>query len=291
MKTGIVITPNAYLYQEPEKTSITDEIFMGWAVGILEEAGEYIKVVTHYGYSGYMERIGVRECELEELKIRDRKGDSFYIIRLFVDVMSIPDVKGKILYTLSRGSLVTILPKVEEKGYQKVLLSNGSMGYLPKISLVKRKDTDGFLYTDDREEFFLNQEAISKIPQEILRKRITDNAKLYLGTQYRWGGKSAEGLDCSGMTFMSYWMCGIIIYRDAKIVKEYPIKEIPLEEINRGDLLFFPGHVAMYLENGKYIHTTANKFSFGCVINSLCETDADYRKDLREQLLCVGSIF
>ena len=36
-----------------------------------------------------------------------------------------------------------------------------------------------------------------------------------------------------------------------------------------GDLLYFPGHIAMYIGDGKYIHSTGKAGSGGVVINSL----------------------
>ena len=58
-----------------------------------------------------------------------------------------------------------------------------------------------------------------------------------------------------------------------------------------GDLLFFPGHVAMYLGEGKYLHSTAHNGSDGVVINSLNPADPDYRADLDQGMTAVGSIF
>ena len=62
-------------------------------------------------------------------------------------------------------------------------------------------------------------------------------------------------------------------------------------EVGAGDLLFFPGHVAVSLGEGRFVHATAYP-GCGCVtVNSLNEKDPDYRRDLREKLIAVGSIF
>ena len=86
-------------------------------------------------------------------------------------------------------------------------------------------------------------------------------------------------------------MCGFLIYRDAAIVDGYPVREIPFSQMQPADLLYFPGHIALYLGNGKFIHSTGNLASFGCVINSLNPQDSDYRKDLADSLYAVGSVF
>ena len=103
------------------------------------------------------------------------------------------------------------------------------------------------------------------------------------------------GIDCSGLAFMSYLMCGILIYRDARIMPGFPVREIPMgnpaETAKKGDLLFFPGHVAISLGEGRFVHSTAYP-GCGCVtVNSLNEEDPDYREDLKERLIAVGSIF
>ena len=94
------------------------------------------------------------------------------------------------------------------------------------------------------------------LPEAELRRRLVETAKLYEGTHYRWGGKSPLGIDCSGLVSTSYLLNGIIIHRDASLKEGFPVREIPREELKMGDLIFFPGHVAMYIENGDYIHST-----------------------------------
>ena len=55
--------------------------------------------------------------------------------------------------------------------------------------------------------------------------------------------------------------------------------------------MFFPGHVAMYLGDGKYIHATGYVKTPYVTINSLNDTDPDYRKDLAEKITECGSVF
>ena len=120
---------------------------------------------------------------------------------------------------------------------------------------------------------------------------MTHNAELYLGTHYLWGGKTPMGIDCSGLTFMAYRLAGAAIWRDASIKEGYPLHAIDPADKKPGDLMFFPGHVAMYLGQGRYIHSTAFNGSDGVVINSLDPAQADYRPDLPEKLTAVGSLF
>ena len=116
----------------------------------------------------------------------------------------------------------------------------------------------------------------------------------------RWGGKAADGIDCSGVVFMVYLMNGVLIWRDADIREGYPMKAIwregeemclVEERAKAGDLLFWRGHVGMYLGDGRYLHCTGHERVFGCRVNSLRRGDEDFREDLAEALKGVGSVF
>lgn len=127
------------------------------------------------------------------------------------------------------------------------------------------------------------------------REELAAQARRYMGVQYRWGGKSPQGIDCSGLVCMAYMKSGILIYRDASIVDGFPVRRISREDalaerLKKGDLLYFPGHIAMYIGEGRYIHSTARTGSGGVVINSLREGVADYRADLRECLYAAGGV-
>ena len=74
--------------------------------------------------------------------------------------------------------------------------------------------------------------------------------------------------------------CGVLIYRDARLVEGWPMHEIPKEQVRRGDALYFPGHIALYLGEGRYIHSTGAAGSGGVVLNSLDPDDPLYREDL-----------
>lgn len=270
---AIVNVPICALYEEATRQStIVDEALYGMVVEILDEIiPGWLKIRTHYRYEGIV-------CD-EDLLLDDESVDFWekqhkkvVLNKHFCDVLSEPKVQGWIKISIPRGSVIVPLEE-PENGWQKVLLADGRTGYVPSGIL-------GEYHT----------EPLSK-DEETLRKALVESAMRYSGTHYRWGGKSAHGIDCSGLCSMAYLLCGIIIFRDASIREEFPLREIPLEKMKMGDLIFFPGHVAMYMGDGRYCHSTGRSGSDGFTINSLDPAAPDYREDLHHNITRIGSYF
>jgi cell wall-associated NlpC family hydrolase len=88
------------------------------------------------------------------------------------------------------------------------------------------------------------------------RADIVRSAKQFVGLHYLWGGLSAWGYDCSGLTWAAYRAHGITIPRDAdaQFAAGTPVA---LAKVQPGDLLFYErpvvGHVSMAIGNGQMI--------------------------------------
>lgn len=291
---GIVKKPVISVYEGPYTkmlagdgkfvSAIADEGLYGMIFGAAgEEEGGFLPVKTFYGYPGY-----VKADDLVWVHEREGKaweGSGLMVVGgSLVDVVSVPRVQGVRFETLARGSLVRVIAfESETEGWAKVGLIDGRAGYMRNQFLWEKEFSQAGAW-----ETWLPQKVVD---EKTFRDEVTARALLYLGVQYRWGGRSTAGIDCSGLTSACYMLGGILTYRDAKIVEGYPVHEIPKEERKPGDLLYFPGHIAMALEDGRYIHSTGKAGSGGVVINSLNPADADYRQDLAESLYAVGSIF
>jgi gamma-D-glutamyl-L-lysine dipeptidyl-peptidase len=88
------------------------------------------------------------------------------------------------------------------------------------------------------------------------RADIVRSAKQFLGLHYLWGGLSAWGYDCSGLTWAAYRAHGITIPRDAD-AQFAAGKPVALSNVQPGDLLFYEspvvGHVSMAIGHGLMI--------------------------------------
>ncbi|WP_312446320.1 C40 family peptidase [Lacrimispora sp.] len=266
-------------------SAISDEGLYGMGLLITgpEEQGFY-PVRTFYGYSGFIRKEDMETVSLEELKSWE-EGGLMVTDGVYVDIVSLPKVQGVRLLSLFRGSLIKVLSFDSEKeGWAKVELLDGRVGYIRNQFLRAKEFSQSGLWTGE-----LPQKEI--VDEVSFRKSVVETAKQYLGTQYRWGGRSTAGIDCSGLTSESYLLNGILTFRDARIEPGFPVHEISKDEMLPGDLMYFPGHIAMYLGNGAYIHSTGKIGSGGVVINSLNPQAEDYRADLAESWYASGSIF
>lgn len=270
---AVVNSPICPLLSQPcRDCELADEALFGMVVEVLEETTpDFWRVRTHYRYEGYAPvKYLVTNEDMEYAWSKCPK--KVVLHKNTCDVMTTPKVQSWPIVTLTMGAVVSPAGEPEE-GWQLVSLPDGKQGYVRAAWL----DT-----------YYENP---IDLPEPLLRQRLVDTAMLFARTHYRWGGKTPLGVDCSGLVSMSYLLNGIIIWRDASIKEGFPIRAIGLEEIQPGDLMFFPGHVAMYIGDRRYIHSTGKAGSDGVVINSLDPSAPDYRSDLYEKLNGVGSYF
>lgn len=87
-------------------------------------------------------------------------------------------------------------------------------------------------------------------------------AELFLGVPYLWGGNSRLGLDCSGLVQIACLACGAHCPGDSGAQSRE--LGLPLPDhatLERGDLLFWDGHVAMMVSESRMIHANAHHMS------------------------------
>lgn len=249
---------------------LTDEVLCGMTVEVLGNDGAWVRIRTHYRYEGWVHEQNL--CFDRDLISLWSTAPKKVVLQAYADVLAEPKVQSYLVGEITRGGLLSPLGEPQD-GWQKVRFCDGCEGWTWGAFLGE------YITTWEKKD------------EPALRKAFVNTALSYFGTQYRWGGKTPLGIDCSGLCSIAYMLNGVLIHRDAHILPEFAMHEIAFADKKEGDLLFFPGHVAMYLGDNRYIHATTGNNCHGVVINSLDPKAADYRADLPEKLLCTGSIF
>ncbi|MCT1576617.1 C40 family peptidase [Oceanobacillus kimchii] len=139
-------------------------------------------------------------------------------------------------------SFATILPLVtEEQGRVQVQTPHG-------VQYLAREDV----------LIFPTREGVpTRTGEDIVRTGIP-----FLRLDYFWGGMSAFGYDCSGLAYATHKANGYWIARDASD-QAAGGKEVPFNELQSGDLLFFAyeegkgsiHHVGIYKGNDEMLHS------------------------------------
>ncbi len=147
---------------------------------------------------------------------------------LCTHIYAAPDIKTPPLDLLSMNALVSV---AEEKG-RFVKLSDGRFTIASHL-----------------------------VPVDDFADDFVDVAQKFLGLPYLWGGRTCNGLDCSALIQLALQATGIAAPRDSDMLEAGLGSALSdpsdLSALQRGDVIFWKGHVGVMLDNITLLHANA----------------------------------
>lgn len=218
-----VAVPVASLRHRPDDAAgIDTQVLFGEAVQVLDRANGWAWVKSGFdGYVGYIEEAALSSGAIAPTHI-------VAVPRTFA--YSGADLRTPAAFALSIGSRLTVVGESETRGTRYLTLAGGQSVVAGHCLPIGEAASDDYVAIATR----------------------------FLEAPYLWGGRSGFGLDCSALVQLSMMMAGRSAPRDSDMQAADLGTPISREELRRGDLVFWKGHVAIMEDEKTILHANGH---------------------------------
>lgn len=143
--------------------------------------------------------------------------------------------------------------KLKTKIFYKKKNKKEFLPFNSRLELINKKGK----YFEFEKNKWVKFSAVKKI--EFKEKNYTKILKYFKGCKYLWGGKTFKGIDCSALIQIYYHFNNKFFHRDTKdqIKKAKKLKN--LSNFERGNIIYWKGHVAVCIDKKRLIHAYGPK--------------------------------
>jgi cell wall-associated NlpC family hydrolase len=139
------------------------------------------------------------------------------------------------------------------KKVNKIFLPTNKYLYFASGISIKDLNKD---YAEFEKNKWIKKNDIRKINH--YEKNYIKIFKLFLNSKYLWGGKTSKGIDCSALIQIYFYYNRIFFPRDTTDQIKFCKKKSNIK-LNKGDIIFWKGHVGVCLNRSKFIHAYGPK--------------------------------
>jgi cell wall-associated NlpC family hydrolase len=236
-------------------------------------------------------------------------GEEFCVLDAIAPLREKPASDAMLLTQVLKGESVTIYDRNGEGFAWGQLNSDGYVGWIPDAALgkpaavpthkvtalrtfafpaasIKLPPIDALsmgaavtvtgedgAFAVTREGWYLPRRHVDQIAT--MEQDFVAVAERFVGTPYLWGGKSSFGIDCSALVQISLNAAGTACPRDSDMQQDglgRTLSAVESKKLQRGDLIFWKGHVAIVRDAETMVH--ANAHHMATVIESTAEAIA-----------------